>query len=79
MIFSHPPTLLDCGLRGGLLRSHAKRVCVELVLKRVPRVEEDYPRVHVRRTSRRGVSLPNEALDHSTFSHRSAADSGLAS
>ena len=47
--------------------------------ERVPRVEEDYPRVHVRRTSRRGVSLPNEALDHLTFSHRTAAVSGLAS
>ena len=67
------------GIVGGLLRSHAKRVCVELVLKRVPRVEEDYPRVHGRRTSRRGESLPNEAFDHSTFSHRTAVDSGLAS
>ena len=42
-------------------------------------IEEDYPRFHDCRTSRRGVSLPNEALDHSTFSHRTAADSGLAS
>ena len=68
------------GIVGGLLRSHAKRVCVELVLgNEYLGIEEDYPRVHGRRTSRRGVSLPNEALDHSAFSHRPAADSGLAS
>ena len=36
-LLSHPPTLLDSGLKGGLLQSHAKFVCVEVVLKRSPR------------------------------------------